>query len=244
MNETDNKKAIVIGASSGIGRDLAKVLAENGYAVGLAARRIEMLSELQKEIAGRTFVRRIDVARVDEAMSVLQELIAEMDGVDLIVINSGIGKQNAELDWEPEKATIDVNVSGFAAMAVVATRHFIERGRGHLVGISSVAAILGHGDVPAYGASKAFDSSYLASLRHKVQKLGLPITVTTIEPGFVDTALVKGRTVFWLASTRKAAEQIYRAIRKRRRHAYITKRWRLIAWLMKVMPDWLWRRIA
>lgn len=244
MSGMDTRRAIVIGASSGIGRELAKVLAEHGYTVGITARRLDLLHQLRSELHGPSFVRQMDVARCDEAIRLLNELIAEMGGVDLIVVNAGIGIGNPGLDWLAEKTTIDVNVSGFAAMAAAATKYFIQRGRGHLVGISSVAAILGHGDVPAYGASKAFDSSYLASLRHKVSKLRLPITVTTIEPGFVDTALVQGRTVFWCASARKAASQIYSAIRKRRKHAYITRRWRLIAWLMKIMPDRLWTRIA
>ncbi len=239
-----DKKAIVVGASSGIGRELARVLSENGYTVGIAARRVELLLELQRELPGASLVKRMDVARHDEAMALLRDWIAEMGGVDLVVLNSGIGINNPQFDWQAEKTTIDVNLVGFAALANVALKHFLERGRGHLVGISSVAAILGHGTVPAYGASKAFMSSYLRSLRNKVLKLRLPITITTIEPGFVDTPLIRDRPVFWVATPRKAAVQIYRAIARRRRHAYITKRWRLVAWAMKLMPDWLWARIA
>lgn len=242
--QTGERRAIVIGASSGIGRELAKVLAENGYIVGVASRRTDLLDRLAGEMPGGAMVRRIDVARADEAMTTLRAMIAEMGGVDLVIVNSGIGADNPRLDWKPEKDTIDVNVVGFAAMATVAMNHFIDRGSGHLVGVSSVAAILGHGDVPSYGASKAFVSSFLRSLRHRVTRLGVPITVTIIEPGFVDTALIRGRPTFWLASPRKAAEQIYRAILRRRKHAYITKRWRLVAWMMKAMPDWLWARIA
>lgn len=244
MSDIAKPRAIVIGASTGIGRELAKVLAENGYAVGVASRQADLLEQLAREMPGGALVRRMDVSNVDEARRTLREMIAAMGGVDLVVVNSGIGVHNPALDWEPEKATIDVNVIGFAAMAVVAMNHFLERGVGHLVGVSSVAAILGHGDVPSYGASKAFVSSFLRSLRHRVRKLGLPITVTTIEPGFVDTALIRGRPTFWMASPRKAAEQIYRAIRRRRTHAYITRRWRLVAWLMKAMPERLWARIA
>lgn len=244
MGGLETGRAIVIGASSGIGRALAKVLAENGYVVGIAARRVDLLEQLRRETGRQMVVKRIDVSRADEAMGALRELIAELGGADLIVVNSGIGIGNPPLDWEPERATIDVNVTGFAAMANVAMRHFLERGRGHLVGISSVAAILGHGEVPAYGASKAFVSSYLRSLRQKVTKMRVPITVTTIEPGFVDTPLIRGRPTFWMASPETAAVQIYHAIARRRSHAYITRRWRLVAWVMKVMPNWLWARIA
>jgi len=244
MREANAGNAIVIGASSGIGRELARVLSEHGYAVGIAARRIELLSELQRQLPGPSFIRKIDVSQTDEAMASLRTLIAEMGGVGLIVVNAGVGLRNPELDWYPEKATIDVNVTGFTAMVNVAVKYFLERGAGHLVGVSSVAAILGHGEVPAYGASKAYESSYLCSLRNKIDKLHKPITITTIEPGFVQTDMVKDRMVFWCAPPRKAAMQIFRAIVRRRRHAYVTRRWRLVAWIMKVMPERLWSRIA
>ncbi len=244
MREAHAGNAIVIGASSGIGRELARVLSEQGYAVGIAARRLELLEELQRQLPGPSFIRQIDVSQTDEAMASLRDLINEMGGADLIVVNAGVGLRNPELDWYPEKTTIDVNVTGFTAMVNVAVHYFLERGSGHLVGVSSVAAILGHGEVPAYGASKAYESSYLRSLRNRIDKLRMPITITTIEPGFVDTDLVKGRPVFWCASPRKAAMQIFHAIMRRRRHAYITRRWRLIAWIMKAMPERLWSRIA
>jgi short-subunit dehydrogenase len=238
------RRAIVVGASSGIGREIAKVLSENGYVVGLAARRVELLQALQKELPAASFVKALDVARTDEAMAALGGLIEEMGGVELIVLNSGIGRDNPRLEWGPEKATIEVNVLGFTATATAAMQHFMKRGSGHLVGISSVAAIRGRGEVPAYGASKAFISSYLDALRNRVMRDRIPITITDIKPGFVDTDMVRGRPVFWCAPARKAAEQIYNAIRKQRKHAYITRRWRLIAWVMRIIPDALWARVG
>ena len=80
-------------------------------------------------------------------------------------------------------------------MATLALQHFVQRGRGHLVGISSIAAIRGHGEAPSYGASKAFVSSYLRALRHKCAKQRLPVYVTEIQPGFVATAMAKQRTL-------------------------------------------------
>ena len=244
MQPAAGRKAIVIGASAGMGRELAVVLAEQGYSLGLTARRLELLTELQGQLPGPAIVRHMDVADVEPAMAGLEALIAEMGGVDLIVVNAGVGHENHELAWAPEAATIAVNVTGFSAMCVVAMRHFMERGRGHLVGLSSIAAIRGAGDVPAYGATKAYELSYLVALRNKALKARLPITVTVIQPGFVDTAMIRGRKVFWCASARKAAEQIYDAIRRRRRQAYITRRWRLMAWVLKIMPDGLWAKIT
>lgn len=236
------KKAIVIGASSGIGRALARVLAEHGYSVGLVARRTDLLSELARQLPTPSFVKAIDVARADQARQQLRELIDEMSDVELFVLNAGIGFVNPQLDWERERDTIDVNVSGFAATANVAVEHLQRRGSGQIVGISSIAALRGNRAAPAYNASKAFISNYLESLRNRFRKGNLPIVVTDVQPGFVDTAMAKGEGVFWAAPPEKAARQIFTAIAKRKEHAYVTKRWRLIAWVLKAAPNWLYHR--
>lgn len=236
-------KAIIIGASSGIGRELAKILAQNDYIVGLVGRRVELLSELQNEISAKTYTKCIDIAQTTEAMNSLEELICEMGGMDLMIISSGVGFINPDLDWHKEKETIDVNVSGFTAMANVAFKYFCKRGLGHIVGISSIAAIRGGSESPTYNASKAFVSNYMEGLRQKANKPKKSITVTDIQPGFVKTAMAKGEGLFWVAPPEKAAWQIFRAIKGKKKHAYITKRWRIIAWLLKVMPDWLYNRL-
>jgi short-subunit dehydrogenase len=238
------KRAIVIGASSGIGRALALRLAREGYAVGLAARRLPLLLELQAEIGPRALVKQLDVSDTPRAMALLEELIAELGGADLIVINAGTGHINPELAWEPEAETLGVNVLGFAAMANVAYRHFVRSEAGHLVGISSIAGRRGGGGAPAYNASKAFVSTYMDGLRHKSAWLGLPVAITDIQPGFVRTAMAQGPHVFWAASPEQAAEQIWWAIRGRRKRAIVTRRWRLIAWLMRLVPDAVYHRLG
>ena len=242
--DVPGKRAIVVGASSGIGRALALRLAREGYAVGLAARRLPLLLELQAEIGPRAFVRPLDVSDPDRAMPLLEELIAELGGVDLVVVNAGTGHLNPGLAWPPEEETIAVNVRGFAAMANVAYRHFVRCGAGHLVGISSIAARRGGGGAPAYNASKAFVSTYLDGLRHQLARLGSPVAVTDVQPGFVRTAMAQGPHVFWAASPEKAAEQIWQAIRRRRKRAIVTRRWRLIAWLMRLVPDAVYHRLG
>ncbi|MCP4547471.1 MAG: SDR family NAD(P)-dependent oxidoreductase [bacterium] len=229
-------KTIIIGASSGIGSALAQVLSEQGHAVGLTGRRHELLLEVQATLPGPAYVRRMDVADQDSAMGILHELIGEMGGLDLLIINAGTGSIDPDLPWENEKSTIDVNVSGFTALANCGYHHFLEQRSGHLVGISSIAALRG-GPAAAYCASKAYISNYLQGLRYRIAKADLPIAVTDIQPGFVQTAMAKGDRVFWSATTRQAAEQIATAIRGRRKHAYITRRWRLIAWLIRALPD-------
>ncbi len=236
-------KAVVIGASSGIGKELAKILASNGYTVGLAARRLDLLTELAHALPPPVFVKAMDVSRPAEAMPLLRELIAEMNGVDLFVVNAGVGFINRDLDWERERETIAVNVSGFVAAVNVAVEHLQARGSGHIVGISSVAALRGHGDAPAYNASKAFMSNYLQGLRQKFSKLNLPIVVTDVQPGFVNTAMAKGDDLFWVASPEKAARQIFAAISQRKKQVYVTTRWRLVAWFLKAVPDWLYHKL-
>lgn len=238
------KKAIIIGASSGIGRALAHVLSEKGYYVGIASRREELLSELQQELPQKSYIKRVDVVQTKHAQETIYELIREMDGVELIVFCSGTGHVNPDLNWRLEKETIDVNVTGFCAMANLAMHYFNEKGYGHFVSISSIAAIRGNDAAPAYNASKAFMSHYLQGLNKRCVKSGKPIVVTDILPGFVDTEMAKSTSKFWVATPRGAALQIYDAIVRKKKVAYVTKRWRLIAWALKFMPDFFYNKLS
>ncbi|MEA3368953.1 MAG: SDR family NAD(P)-dependent oxidoreductase [Candidatus Ratteibacteria bacterium] len=236
-------KAVIIGATSGIGKELARVFSANGYEVGIAGRRTNLLEELSSELSTKTYISTIDVKNTEFAIQSLEELLKEMQDVDILIINAGIAHTNPSLDWSEEKETIDTNVSGFTAIAGAAMRYFIKRGAGHLAGISSIAGIRGGDKAPAYSASKAFMSNYLEGLSRKAVKEKLPITITDIQPGFVKTAMVKGDNLFWIASPRKAAKQIYNAIKRKKGKVYITKRWVLIAWLFKIMPGYFYKRL-
>ncbi len=233
------KKAIVIGASSGIGRALAKVLAANGYELGLAARRTALLEELQKEIPSKTYIKKIDISETVFARKLLRELIDDMGGADIIVINSGISVTNKDFRTEPELETLTVNVMGFTAMTNVAVNYFLDKGCGHLVGISSIAGLRGSAVAPAYNASKAFVSNYLEGMRQKVNKT--KIAVTDIRPGFVETPLIKNHQwAFWKVTPETAAEAIYRAIKLKKKVTYIPLRWLFVAMAMKIMPEFLY----
>jgi short-subunit dehydrogenase len=235
------KSAVVIGASSGIGRELAVALSRDGYRVGIAARRTELLAELQKELPGPSVIRTVDVSQPELAMPLVRELIEELGDIELFIITAGTGTENPAFDWVPERDTIAVNVLGFTAMVNVAVTHLEARGSGHLVGISSLAALRGVGVAPAYAASKAFESNYLQGMRYRFMKLKLPVAVTDVQPGFVDTRMAGGD--FWMVPVEKAARQIVAAIRGRKKHVYVTRRWRLIAWLLRIVPDALYARI-
>jgi|TARA_B100001964_G_C14260228_1_gene614985 hypothetical protein len=232
------KKAIVIGATSGIGRELAKVLAKKDYIVGLVGRRTELLSTLQKEIATKTYYKTIDISKTEQAMTLLEELIKEMGGMDLIVLNSAVLYSNPSLNWNQDKETIDVNISGFVAMANVAGNFFFKQGHGHIVGISSVTIFRTSRNTTVYCASKAFVSNYLGGLRHKLNRLKTNIYVTEILPGFVATQMINNRKgMFWIMTPQKAARCIYDAIKKKKKRAYITKRWFFVSLLLRIIPD-------
>jgi short-subunit dehydrogenase len=231
---------VIIGASSGIGEALARELSRSGWRLALLARRLERLEALRNTLAPDTVVRVFDVAQGDAAAS-LGQLLDDLGVVDLVIISAGTG-HNGILQWELDVETVSVNVLGFMAMAQVAMRYFMKQGRGHLVGISSIAALRGN-PAAAYAASKAFQSVYLDGLREIARNSGHPIAVTEVQPGGVDTAMLKpDRPLpplvrrFFVASPEKVAGQILRAIEKRRKHAYITRRYALVAFVLKLLP--------
>jgi len=242
MEKDSSCTAVITGASSGIGEALARQLNGEGWRLGLFARRLDRLEALRHTLAPETVVRRIDVTQ-DDAPAILEDLLNELGGVDLVIVSAGTGHNNRDLRMELDRDTVTVNVLGFMKTAQVALRHFLRRGRGHLVGISSIAALRGNGAGAAYAASKAFQMVYLDGLRDLARQSGLPITVTEIQPGFVGTAMMRPerplpRWATWLlvSSPAIAAEQIMRAVRKRAKHAYITKRYALVALVLRLLP--------
>jgi short-subunit dehydrogenase len=242
MTTQSRGTAVIIGASSGIGEALAHELKREGWRLVLLARRLDRLEALGRTLGPDTIVHRIDVAQ-DAASGVFEKVIDELGGVDLVIVNAGTGHLNASLDTDLDVDTVSVNVLGFMKLCQAAMRHFLKRGRGHLVGVTSVAALRGNSDGASYAASKAFQSVYLDSLRELAKKRRLPIAVTEAQPGFVDTAMMKTERplaplVRWLlvASPETAARQIARAIRRRAKHAYITRRYGLIACVVKLLP--------
>ncbi len=237
------KKAIIIGASSGIGKELVKIFSANGYEVGIAARRTSLLDELAAKMPNRIYTATMNISNADLAMQSLETLIQEMGDIEIIIICAGVGHLNPQLNWLQEKETINTNVSGFTAISGVIMHYFMQRKSGHLVGISSIAGIRGSHICPAYNASKAYISNYLEGLRKKAAKEKLNITITDIQPGLINTAMAKGEGLFWVAPPQKAAKQIYKIIQQKKRKAYVTKRWKAVAWLLKILPDFLYNKI-
>ena len=232
------QKAIIIGASTGIGRALAVEMSKAGYELGLSARSIEKLETLCAELPGKAIPKKMDVTKIEEAQKQLEDLISELGGMDIIVLNAGTGNVNKTFAWESEKHVLDVNINGFCALLNTAYHHFLTQKSGHIVSISSIASLLPNPGSSVYNASKAFVSNYVQGIRLKLKRKKIPVYVTDIKPGFVETPLTEGnKGMFWISTAEKAAKQTLRAIQKKKKLAYITKRWRIIAWIAKILPD-------
>lgn len=237
------KKAIVIGATSGIGKELAKILSKEGYKVGIAGRRKQLLEAIQLENPNAFEILQLDIVEVETLQEKLDNLVNKLGGLDLLVISSGTGELNPMLDFNVEKTTIDTNITGFTFVADWAFRYFEKQNSGHLVGITSIAGLRGNRISPSYNATKSYQINYLEGLRQKARKSKQDITITDIRPGFVATDMAKGEGQFWVATPEKAARQLFAAIRSKKLTTYITKRWGLIAFLLKVLPKWMYEKM-
>lgn len=237
------KKAIVTGATSGIGRAIAIQLAEDGYQVGITGRRTHLLERLQAERPQSFLMKTVDVTDVPGTTAQLEQLVNELGGLDLLVLSSGTGDLNEALDFAVEQHTIDTNVTGFTNVATWVFNYFAKQGSGHLAAITSVGGLRGSRQAPAYNATKAFQVNYLEGLRQKATRLKKPVYITEIRPGLVDTAMAKGEGLFWVMPLEVAVPQMMRAIRARKKVAYVTKRWGLLAQILKRIPRWLYDKM-
>lgn len=230
--------AIVIGASSGIGREVAKLLIAEGWTVGVAARRVELLQTL-----GAAAVEPIDVT-TEKATEHLRRLINKTGGMDLFFYASGIGKQNRELKEDVELATVQTNGLGFTRMIGEAYRYFAEQGQGHIAAITSIAGTKGLGPAPSYSATKAMQNVYLQALEQQAHARGLEIRFTDIRPGFVDTALLSGDFKYpMMLRPDRVAKDIVCAIKGRKHIRVVDWKYRLLTALWRRIPRWVWRRL-
>ena len=236
------KRIIVVGASSGIGRGLAEIYAKAGWRVGVTGRRKELLIAFKAKYPKNVFWSDFDVAK-DDVEEKLTGLTNELGGLDLLVISAGVGYQNPALETAKELETVQTDVVGFLKVALWAFDYFKTHNGGHLAGISSIAGIRGLDICPSYSASKGFEAILLESLRRKSYQEQLGISVTTIIPGFVDTAMGQSKQAFWRASVEEASRQIYAEVEKKRDKVYVTERWRYVAFFLKFVPDFLFKRV-
>lgn len=238
------QKVIIIGASSGIGNELAKVFALNGWEIGITARRQALLEGLASQFPSiKWHIKTMDTAQHESAREILMQLVYEMNGVDVFIYSAGVGESSGK--WEKENNMHQINIVGFAALSNAMFMYFKEYQKtGQIVGISSVASQRGSGTTIGYAATKAFMSNYMQGQRERAVKKKLPITITDIRPGFIDTPMTQGQKgMFWVIKSDTAAHLIYQAIIKKKNIAYIPAKWKIIAWLMRNTPDFIWYKI-
>lgn len=237
------KKAIVIGASSGLGNEVARLLLEQGWNLGVAARRIEPLEKLRETAPERVQTKVLDVTSEDGPKA-LQELIDKVGGMDLLFYASGVGNQNMELEPDIELKTVNTNGLGFAQMIGAAYRYMAARGRGHIAAISSIAGTKGLGAAPSYSATKAFQGTYLQALEQQANMRGLNIRFTDLRPGFVATPLLGDNPKYpMLLDTKKVAREMVRAVNKGKHVRVIDWHWRIATAMWRRVPRWIWRQL-
>lgn len=234
---------MITGASSGIGKALAFELARKGYSLALAARSVDRLEKIKKEIIAAhnppaVAVRPLDVTHYEDVFKAVDEMALELDGLDIVFANAGIGlgERVGRGDFEKAKATIEVNLIGGIATVDAAVAYFLKKGKGHIVGTSSVAAFRGMPRNSAYSASKAGFSVYLETVR--VELLRKNIHVTVLYPGYIDTPLnqmLKRRP--FLVSAEKGAAIIANLLEKKVKSSTVpVYPWNIIGRVMKILP--------
>ncbi len=242
-------RAIIVGASSGVGAALTRELAHQGYLVAAVARREALLQELCDtintavgELVAFPFVH--DVTDYEEVPALFQTITHQLGGLDLIAYVAGVQTAVSldEYNFEKDRQMIEVNLLGAIAWLNQAAIRFAHAGYGHIVGVSSIAGDRGRVGAPVYNASKAGLNTYLEALRNRLSRQG--VTVTTIKPGFVDTRLLANAPkTFWVITPEEAAAQIFQAIRRKRQTVYVPARWGLVGLVIRHIPSFIFRRL-
>ncbi len=246
---TKFQHALVVGASSGIGEALARQLAAGGTRVALVARRKQALDSVVSEInqaagEGRAWAFVHDVGEPEGVPALMQEIARTLGGLDLVIYAAGVLIKVAfdEYDTAKDAEMVKVNLVGAMAWLNPSAERFARLGRGTIVGIGSVAGDRGRSGSPAYNTSKAALVTYLESLRNRIGRHG--VKVLTIKPGFVDTAMTQGLSgLLWLISADRAATIILNQARRGRKCAYVPARWRLLMWIIRSIPSFIFKHL-
>lgn len=222
---------LIIGATSGIGHNLWKHYISLGYNVIVTGRRKDVLTEMSGEFPEHTHTLVCDISQTSSFDNVLGNIINEYGHIDLAIICAGIGELNPKLDIGKEISTLSVNVVGWANAVASIYNLFEQQKSGHIVTITSVGGLQPLPISPAYSASKAFQINYTKSLQQKTKNTN--IIVTEIRPGLVDTRMAKGEGLFWVMPLEKVCRRIIKAIDKKQKRLIVTRRWRIINFLLK-----------
>lgn len=246
------RRGIIVGASEGIGGALARKLAKEGYTLALLARRGDKLKALCTEInqsvgETRAFAYPHDVAKYNEAPALLQRIVADLGGLDVFVFMVGVNYPPGGIDkynFENDRKMIEVNLIGAMAWLSPVAEMFQNAKAGQIVGIGSVAGDRGRIGNPGYNTSKAGVATYMEALRNRLTRHG--VNVLTVKPGFVKTEMLKaaqGGTPFAIEPG-KAADDIYKAMKKRKQTVYTHFIWMYIMLVIRHIPSFIFRRLS
>ena len=236
------KRIIIMGATSGIGLEVARLFHRQGHAVAIAGRRLENLKHISSELGNCPYAQ-IDVTDTQATLH-LQELIENLGGMDIYLHVSGIGKQNRHLDTAIELSTVETNVMGFTRLINHAWHYFAQKGHGHIAAVTSIAGTKGMGAAPSYSATKRYCNTYLEALSQLAHMKGLNITFTDIRPGFVDTDLLSKDFHYpMMMKPQPVAHSIVRGVLSGRRIVTIDWRFRILVFFWRLIPSSLWERI-
>ena len=237
------KNIIILGATSGIGFETAKLFLQKGYNVGVCGRRTERLDVLKTEFPDSCYIQKIDILNED-ATTQLDQLIKRMGGLDIYLHSSGVGQQNKDLDCQTEINTANTNIIGFTRLITHVFNYFKScNNGGHISIISSIAGTKGIGIAPSYSATKRFQNTYIEALEQLSRTLSLNISFTDIRPGFVDTDLLANKSYPMLMKVDKTAVSVVSAIEKRKRIAVINRKFKLLVMFWQMIPKSIWVRI-
>jgi decaprenylphospho-beta-D-erythro-pentofuranosid-2-ulose 2-reductase len=246
------QRAIVVGATSGIGLALAQRLVSEGAGVALVGRSGEKLQRatgginMREKGQGAGVSYGNDVHNTEEIPALFQEIVQDLGGLDLIIYAAGIMPKVAPDDYDTatDREIIDTNLIGAMAWLNEAAARFAQLGSGTIVGISSVAGDRGRRGNPAYCASKAALATYLESLRNRLGSRG--VTVVTVKPGYVATAMTAGEKLpkfLPVIKPERAAELILAAAQQKRQVAYVPEIWRPIMAIIRAIPSRIFQRL-
>ncbi len=232
--------AILIGANSGLSQALALELAKDNVRLGLMAADIDALAPLAKQLGPQTELVAIDITDPEGCRAAFDGLWETLDGAALVVINTAASGLDLQLPWQLDKTIIDINVTGFTALANAAFNKMVAQKYGQLAALTSIAGERG-GPQVAFHASKAYEQSYLQGLRLHAQRLKLPVTITDLRMGYLDKMQGRG-SKHWSAPLPKIAGQCVRAMKKAKHTVYVTRRWRVISWLTALLPEYIYNK--
>lgn len=236
------QKAIIIGATTGIGKALSEILLAHNYKVGITGIEQDILENLKETNSKNLEIKYLDCKKECPSEKIA-ELVKTLGGLDLLIFSAGIGNLNKDLGFKVENEANKLNVLAFTEISDWSYRFFEKQGTGHFVAISSMAGLFGYRAAPAYHAAKSYQINYLEGLRQKANKSEAKIYITDVRSGFVDTPMSKRKGGIWVVTKEKVAQQIFDLIKKRKGIGYCSKRWRMVAIAIKLVPSWIRNRV-